>query len=125
MAEVGTGNPGLERIAKTCIGAAFEVSNLLGAGFLERVYENALGRRGLHVAQQKPLPVRCKGTVVGDYYADMLIEQALLVELKCVEALRDEHLAQCLNYLAAANLPLGLVFNFQNSRVEFRRVIRT
>ena len=117
----------IESLAHKCIGAAFEVSNDLGAGFLEKVYENALAHElrlcGLGVKQQEPMHVRYKGVVVGDYIPDLLIEDLLLVELKCVSTFAQEHLAQCLNYLKGTGLSLCLLFNFQKPKVEFKRIV--
>ena len=109
------------------VGAAFEVANILGPGFLEKVYERALVRelrlRGLSVRQQISIPVTYKGAVVGNYIADLLVENQLLVELKCVECFSNEHLAQCINYLKAARLRLALLINFQHAKLEWKRVI--
>ncbi|MGB7761947.1 MAG: GxxExxY protein [Bryobacteraceae bacterium] len=109
------------------VGAAYEVSNVLGAGFLEKVYERALFReltlRGLAVRTQVPYPVAYKGQTVGEYAADLLVENQLIVELKCVEAFSYDHLAKCINYLKAARLRLALLINFQKPKVEWRRVV--
>ncbi len=117
----------IEELARQCIGAAFDVSNELGAGYLEKVYENALVHelrlRGLSVTQQLPFQIRYKDVVVGDYVPDMLVEELLLVELKCVDAFAQEHLAQCLNYLKGTGLSLCLLFNFQKPKVEFKRIV--
>ena len=117
----------VEELAHQCIGAAFEVSNELGVGFMEKVYENSLAHelrlRGLYVKQQEAMVVRYKGVVVGDYIPDLLIEDKLLVELKCVSSFAQEHLAQCLNYLKGTGLSLCLLFNFQKSKVEFKRIV--
>lgn len=108
------------------IGAVFEVSNTLGVGFLEKVYERALVReltlRGVKAVAQIGLTVRYKGDEVGDYYADILVEDLLMVELKCVERLSQEHTAQCLNYLRASGLGLCLLVNFQRPQVEYKRI---
>ncbi len=92
-----------ERILEAIVGASYEVSNSLGAGFLEKVYERALCRelilRGLRVESQVCCPVLYKGQRVGDYLADVVVEGRVLVELKCVERFCNEHLAQCINYL--------------------------
>ena len=94
-------------MVEAVIGAAYEVSNILGAGFLEKVYERALARelilRGLQVESQVGFPVSYKGQCVGEYVADLLVEKQLLVELKCVESFSNEHLAQCINYLKASH----------------------
>jgi len=117
----------LNHLAETVIGAAFEVSNVLGAGFLEKVYENALLHelqlRGLKAEAQKPIGVTYKGKSVGDYVPDVLVDDHLIVELKCVDALLPEHLAQCLNYLKATGLRLALLLNFQRPKVEVKRVV--
>jgi GxxExxY protein len=118
----------LNQLSEAVIAAAFEVGNQLGAGFLEKVYERALGHelklRGLPAQTQGPLRLKYKGQPVGDYFADMIVAQRLLVEVKCVDAFSDEHLAQCLNYLKATGLRLALLINFQKSRVAVKRVIR-
>jgi GxxExxY protein len=119
----------LNQLAETAIGAAFEVSNMLGAGSLERVYREALKeelrQRGVATSAEKSLKVRYKGVIVGDYVADLLVEEKLVVELKCVNAIADEHLAQCVNYLKATNSALGLILNFQRPRVEMKRVVNS
>src|SRR4030081_2372002 len=96
----------IDSLTERVIGAAFEVSNTLGAGFLEKVYERALVRelslRGISGSSQTLFPVRYKGHLVGEYFADLLVEDVLVVELKCVERLGIEHTAQCLNYLRAS-----------------------
>ena len=120
-------NADSERLTEQVIGAAFEVSNQLGAGFLERVYERALlcelRLRGIKAQGQVCLPVAYKGELVGDYCVDLLVEDVLLVELKCVRELASEHMAQCLNYLKASGHELCLLFNFQKPRVECKRVV--
>jgi GxxExxY protein len=116
----------LSAISERIIGCAFTVSNVLGVGFLEKVYENALvhelRKAGLVVAHQHGMTVRYDGLVVGEYVADILVEQSVLVELKHARAIDDVYLAQCLNYLKAANLPLCLLINFGKPRVEVRRI---
>ncbi len=118
----------LNELIKTVIGAIYEVANTLGAGFLEKVYERALlaelRHRGLHAESQVPVSITYKGTQVGEYYADILVEGKLLVELKCAASLGDEHMAQTLNYLKAAGLNIALLVNFQHPRVEWKRVVR-
>jgi GxxExxY protein len=109
------------------IGAVLEVSNTLGAGFLEKVYERALLRelalRGLRAKAQFSFSVMYKGACVGEYYADILVEDVLLFELKCVERFANEHTAQCLNYLRATGRTVCLLVNFQKPRVEWRRIV--
>jgi GxxExxY protein len=110
------------------IGAAFEVINELGAGFLESVYENALlialQQAGVRVERQAPIKVNFRGSVVGDFYADLLVESRILVELKAVKALVPEHQAQIINYLKATGISVGLLINFGNPRLEYKRLTR-
>ena len=117
----------LEALVEIVVGAAYEVSNVLGAGFLEKVYERALlqelSLRGLRAATQTPFPIAYKGKNVGTYSADLVVEDRLLVEVKCVEQFSNEHLAQCINYLKASGLHLALLINFRRPRVEWRRVV--
>jgi len=117
----------LDEVVEGVIGAAFEVSNMLGCGFLEKVYERALTRelaaRGLAAESQVGYPVNYKGHCVGEYAADLLVEKRLLVELKCVDRLSNEHVAQCINYLKASRLGLAPLINFQRAKVEWKRVI--
>jgi GxxExxY protein len=117
----------LNALAERVIGAVYEVANVLGAGFLEKVYERALVKelrlRGMRAEATVPLPVTYKGDVVGEYFADILVEGKLLIELKCVDRFSDEHLAQCLNYLKATDLRLALLVNFQHPKVQWKRVV--
>jgi GxxExxY protein len=116
-------------LTERVMGAVFEVSNRLGVGFLEKVYERALvwelGLCGIRAVAQTPLEVRYKGQSVGEYFADVLVEDRLVVELKCVERLANEHVAQCLNYLRASKLGVCLLVNFQRPRVEWKRILLT
>jgi len=109
------------------LGAVFEVSHTLGAGFLEKVYRRALLRelslRGIRATAEASFAITYKGHSVGEYYADLLVEDALVVELKCAERLANEHVAQCLNYLRASGLTLCLLVNFQKPKVEWRRIV--
>jgi GxxExxY protein len=118
----------LNSLTETVIGAAYEVSNTLGAGFLEKLYERALvgelTLRGISVQSQAVYPVTYKGTIIGEYMPDLVVEDLLIVELKCVDRFAPVHLAQCLSYLHASNLTLALLFNFQHPKVECRRVVR-
>lgn len=117
-----------DELTKSIIGCAYEVSNTLGAGFLEKVYENALAielrSKGLQIAQQVPFKITYKGVVVGDYFADLIVESQVLIEVKVARGFDKAHVAQCLNYLKAANLTLGLLLNFAKSRVEIQRVVK-
>ena len=117
----------LNRITEKIIDCAYTVSNGLGTGFLEKVYENALAhelqKEGLKVAQQHSIQVVYDGIVVGDYVADLLVEELVLVELKAVKELDEVHLAQCLNYLKASGLRICLLLNFGKPKVEIKRII--
>ena len=117
----------MDRLIELVVGAVYEVSNSLGVGFLEKVYERALvrelGLRGIRAGAQVPLTVGYKGESVGEYFVDVLVEEALVVELKCAERLSGEHVAQCLNYLRASELRFGLLVNFQKAQVEWKRVV--
>jgi GxxExxY protein len=116
-------------ITQRIIGCAFTVSNSLGCGFLEKVYENALAhelqKAGFRVAQQYGVQVYYDGVLVGDFIADLLVEGCVLVELKAVRGLDDINMAQCMNYLKATGLSICLLMNFGKPRVEFKRIIRT
>jgi len=116
-----------KRISERVIGCAFEVSNTLGSGFLEAVYENALcielSRQGLRFARQQPLQVRYKGEVVGHYVADLVVEDRLLVELKALSALSSGHEAQVMNYLRATGLSVALLLNFGTPKLRIRRIV--
>ena len=117
----------LNSLTEIVLGAVFEVSNTLGAGFLEKVYERALLKelsiRGIRAASQKSFAVTYKGNVVGEYFADIIVEDVLVIELKCVDRLAKEHLAQCLNYLRASRMTICLLINFQRPKVEWKRII--
>jgi len=117
----------LDSLIETAVGAAYEVSNTLGAGFLEKVYHRALTReltlRNLRVQAQVSFPIIYKEQCVGDYVANLIVEKRLVIELKCVECFSNEHLAQCINYLKASHLRLALLINFQKPKVEWRRII--
>ena len=108
------------------IGCAFTVLNTLGAGFLEKVYENSLAQElrtaNLAVIQQPGVKVYYNDVVVGEYFPDLLVESMLLIELKTVAALNDIHRMQCTSYLKATGLRLCLLLNFGKSRLEIKRV---
>ncbi|HEY7388123.1 MAG TPA: GxxExxY protein [Bryobacteraceae bacterium] len=118
----------LESLTERVLAAIFEVSNTLGAGFLEKVYERALLRelalRGISATAQASFAIAYKGQYVGEYFADILVENALVVELKCVDRLANEHIAQCLNYLRASGKAVCLLVNFQKPKVEWRRIVQ-
>lgn len=114
------------KLTEQVIGAFYAVYNTLGYGFLEKVYTNALQielqKLGLKVVQQAPIKVQYGGHVVGEYYADLLVADILIVELKAVQALALEHDAQLLNYLKSTQYEIGLLFNF-GPKPEVRRKI--
>ncbi len=117
----------LAALTERVLGAVFEVSNTLGAGFLEKVYERALLRElalcGISAVPQASFAVVYKGQSIGEYFADILVEDLLVVELKCVERLGNDHTAQCLNYLRASGRTVCLLVNFQKPKVEWKRVV--
>ena len=108
-------------------GAVFEVNKILGSGFLEKVYENALlvelKKRGLKAESQFPITVLYKDNVVGEYLADLLVEEKVIVELKTVENLDKNHEAQLLNYLKATGLHVGLLVNFKHKKADIKRMV--
>jgi GxxExxY protein len=108
----------LAPVTERIIGCAFRVANALGHGFVEKVYENALAHEmrkcGLGVVQQR--------AIVGEFTADRLVEDQVIVELKVVVAMSDVHLPQCRNYLRATGKPLCLLINFGRPKIEIRRV---
>jgi GxxExxY protein len=114
-------------LSEQVLGAVFEVSNTLGAGFLEKVYQRALLAefqvRGIRAVAEASFPVRYKGQAVGEYLADLVVEDELVLELKCVERLSAEHTAQCINYLRASGRRLCLLINFQRAKMEWKRII--
>ena len=116
-----------DSLTERVIAAILEVSNVLGGGFLEKVYELALlrelGLRGIRATAQASFAISYKGQDIGEYYSDILVEDVLVVELKCVERLANEHMAQCLNYLRASRRSVCLLVNFQRPKAEWRRII--
>ncbi len=117
----------LNDITERVIGCAYRVSNKLGCGFLEKVYENAmfvdLSHEGLQVEQQRLLRIYYREALVGEYLADLVVEGLVLLELKAVRALDEVHVAQCLNYLKATGLRVALLINFAKPKIEIRRVV--
>lgn len=105
-----------EELTQQIIKAFYTVYNTLGYGFLENVYQNALvlelRKMGLHVTAQQPIKVYYDQQVVGEYFADLVVEECIIVELKAVNAFLTEHEAQLLNYLNATRYEVGLLFNF-------------
>ena len=108
-------------------GAIFEVNRVLGHGYLEKVYEKALmielRNRGLGVENQVPLKVIYKEEIIGEYFADLLVEGKVIVEIKAVKHLLKEHQAQLLNYLKATGIHVGLLVNFTKNKAEIKRMV--
>ena len=117
----------LNALSEAVIGAAMEVLNTIGAGFLEKVYERALVHelrlRGIRLSQQERFTVFYKGTSVGEYVCDILVEGTLVLELKCAERISSEHVAQGLNYMKASGKTICLILNFQRPRLEWKRLV--
>ncbi len=117
-----------ENLTGQIIKAFYDVYNELGYGFLEKVYEKALALElesmGLRVGRQRPIKVYYLGRQVGDYYADLIVEGLVIIEIKCAEALCEAHEAQLLNYLKATDIEVGLLLNF-GPKPAFRRKIFT
>ncbi len=118
----------LKDLTEKIIGCAYTVHNELGAGFVEKVYENALAielrDHAINVAQQKPIRVSYRGKAVGDFVADLVADDNVLVEVKAVKALTKEFDAKLLHYLKATGLEVGLLINFGES-VQVRRKVYT
>lgn len=116
-----------DALTERALGAVFEVSNTLGAGFLEKVYQRALLHelrvRGLRAAGEVSFTVSYKGQCVGEYFADIVVEDVLVIELKCAERICSEHTAQCMNYLRASDRRVCLLVNFQKPKVEWKRIV--
>ena len=116
-------------ITEKIIGCAYNVYNNMGAGFLESVYEKCIAiefdKITLHAVFQQPLNVFYEGQQVGSYTADIIIEEKVIVELKAVRTLSTTHEVQLVNYLAATRLPIGLLINFGETKVEIKRKVLT
>jgi GxxExxY protein len=114
-------------LTQKIIGCAYTVHNSLGPGFLEKVYENALRieleKLGLEVKQQEPINVTYGGQVVGEYYADLWVDERVVIELKAAQTLVKQHEVQLVNYLAATGIDCGLLLNFGQS-VQVKRKFR-
>jgi len=117
----------LEELSFQVMSAVFEVHNVLGSGFLEKVYEGALvkefGFRNIAVETQKEINVSYKGEVIGSYFADIVVDGQIIIELKAVSALLPLHEAQLLNYLKATGIKVGLLVNMGSKRVEYKRMV--
>jgi GxxExxY protein len=116
-----------EDITQKILSICFEVSNELGAGFLESIYKKsmliALHQHGLKTQSEAPIKVWFRGSMVGLFYVDITVEDLVVVEVKAFKALLPEHDAQLLNYLKASNFKVGLIVNFGKSKIEWRRLI--
>jgi GxxExxY protein len=117
----------LDSLTERVLGAIFDVANTLGTGFPERLYQQALltelGLRGIGVTPEASFTLTYKGDSVGAYVADLLVENELVIELKCVERLSGEHTAQCLNDLRISGRAVCLLVNFQKPKVEWKRIV--
>ena len=117
----------LNIVSGKVIGCAFEVANALGSGFLEKVYQNALLLEirlcGLQAEKEKLIKVKYKEQIVGEYFADILVESMIVIETKAVQELTEIHQAQLLNYLKATRLPLGLLINFGTPKIQIKRML--
>ena len=118
-----------EDVTKQIIGAAYNVYNKMGFGYLEKVYEKCMmiefsEINDLDVKQQCPIKVEYKDVDVGDYVADLLINDSIIVELKSVRQLAIAHEVQMVNYLKATGLDLGLLINFGEQKVDIKRKVR-
>jgi GxxExxY protein len=113
-------------LTRSILGGCFEVMKELGPGFQERIYKNALlitlKQKGLPVETEQPFEVLYRGIVVGRYSADLVVDKAIIVELKCCDNLVREHQAQLFNYLKVSQLPVGLLINFQHRKLEYKRL---
>jgi GxxExxY protein len=119
----------LRALTERIIGCAFKVSNALGCGFLEKVYENALAielrKCGLKAEPQQPVGVLYEGQVVGEFFTDILVADTVILELKATSEHQEIFTAQCLNYLKATGKPLCLLINFGKPKVEIKRYRRS
>ena len=117
-----------EELTHKIIGCAYQVFNQLGFGFLESVYKKAmiheLGKNSLKVEPEKPLSVYYDHVSVGEFFADLYVQDSIIVELKSVQTILKEHEAQLVNYLNAAKRKIGLIINFGPSGVEVKRKYR-
>ena len=117
----------LDGITEKIIACAYQVANVLGAGFLAEFFENALAvelrKAGFAIEQQKPIGISYDGQIVGDYIVDLPVKGAVVAELKAIKALDEIHMVQCLNYLKAAHLKVCLLMNFGRPRIQIKRIV--
>lgn len=113
-------------VSEVIIGCCFEIMKELGAGFLEKVYKNALfiamKQKGLTVLAEQSFEVVFRNYTIGRYVADLIVENAIVIELKCCTSLLPEHQAQVINYLKASGIPVGLLVNFGCQKLEYKRL---
>ncbi len=113
-------------LTRTILGCCFDVMKELGPGFQERVYKNALliamKQEGLQVEVEKPFEVIFRDKMIGRYTADLVVENTVIIELKCCECLVREHQAQLFNYLKVSGLPIGLLINFRRRKLDYQRL---
>ena len=113
-------------LSRDVLGCCFAVAKELGCGFLESVYKNALfiamKQKGLTVSTEQIYEVTFRNHKIGKYIADIVVENLIVVELKCCQTLLAEHQAQLINYLKASKIPIGLLVNFAHPRIEYRRL---
>jgi GxxExxY protein len=118
-----------KELSYAIVGAAMEVHRVLGPGFLEKVYQEALAHeftlRGIAFVPQKPLPVYYKGVLVGDYQADFVVEELIILEIKALASLATAHAAQARNYLAATGFRLAILCNFGEKSLHYERVVNS
>ncbi|MFQ5786475.1 MAG: GxxExxY protein [Thermodesulfobacteriota bacterium] len=116
-----------KKLSFKIIGLAMEVHSKLGYGFMEKVYENALmllfKREGIDSKQQVPIKAYFEGEIVGDYIADILVYEKIILEIKALDEIIDIHRAQALNYLKATNLRLAIILNFGKKKLQYERLI--
>lgn len=119
----------INEITEQIIGCTYDVGKILGSGFVEKVYENALvlemSKKGLKIDQHYPIKVLYDDQVVGEFVADILVEKRVLVELKAVKEFDNIHFAQCMNYLKASSLKICLLINFGKPKIDIKRIVNT
>ena len=124
-----TDEHGFNDLTRKIFGCSYKVANALGHGFVEKVYEHSLlhelGKRRIPVRQQEPIKVFYDGIIVGDFLADLIVENKVLVEVKASQSITNLHFAQCLNYLKACGMPICLLINFGTPAVQIKRIFNT
>ena len=117
-----------EKVTEAIIGCAYRVYNKMGFGFLESVYEKCLiiemRKAGLDAEPQKPITVYYEGEVVGEFTADIIVNEAVIIELKSVRRIIKAHEVQLVNYLVSTGKPVGLILNFGERKVEIKRKVK-